>query len=755
MKDAQPLRLHTERLLPWVVLVFLLAYTYATFFRIPYVGFDFNPTNGEVLSVFVPVTPDAELQVGDRLLRLGGLTWAERRADTRRALFEPVDAGQVVLLEVDRQGSRLSFPWKFPGPNLPEFSSRLFNLWFLAYIFWGAGTATLLLLRPKDTRWVLFIAFYYLTAAWLITGNISRWRIWESAVLLRSLIWLSAPVYLHLHWVFPKPLGRIPRPMLIAMYLAGAGLAAAELFQLLPVSAYALGFLVAVFASLAFLLLHYLRQPDQRREVGMVGTAIALALLPSIGIAFARLFSEVTRLSAGGMFAFPLLPGIYFYAVFRRQLGGLEMRANRLISLYLFFILIGSVFVILLAFASARLDDPGVSVTYGVLAALLAGVITSTGYPPFKRVVERRLLGIPHPPDDLLEIYTARITTSLDMPYLVSLLRDEVFPSLLIQQYALLYINDTDQMEPLLTAGVEAQWLPSHAEMIEIQDQAENHRIVSTEDAQQKRLSWVRLALSLRIDERTLGFLLLGRRAPDDFYAQSELPTIQALADQTAIALINIAQAKQLRAYYQANISRYEEERKELARDLHDEILNRLVVLGMSMDNANGTQQFSKAYQELIQHTRQAISSLRPPMLQYGLFTALEGMIDELSDRLSGEVRIEFSVAPSEVRYAPDVEESIYRIVQQAVENAVRHAQPETVQVSGTLGAEAIMLVIEDDGTGFETLDGFEINKLLARGRFGIVGLLERARLIGASVNFDSTPSNGTRVSIHANVEQK
>src|SRR5690606_12337646 len=96
----------------------------------------------------------------------------------------------------------------------PELYDRLVNTWLLGLAFWVAGAVTLLLVRPKDNQYWLFAAFFLLTALWLVVGNTNRWGHGESRVLFRMAVWLSLPVLLHVHWIIPQPLTRLPRRIL-------------------------------------------------------------------------------------------------------------------------------------------------------------------------------------------------------------------------------------------------------------------------------------------------------------------------------------------------------------------------------------------------------------------------------------------------------------------------------------------------------------------------------------------------------------
>lgn len=737
-----------EFVVPWLVLAFLLAYTYATFFLVPYVGFDFNPSTGEVMIVFAQASAGANLQPGDRILRVNSVTWEETRADTHRNLFEGVRNGETLALEVLRGGRQLAVQWKLPSITAGEFIQRFINVWLLAYAFWGAGTATLLSLRPKDTRWLLFVAFYYLTAAWLITGNLSRWRIWESSVLLRSFVWLSVPVYLHLHWIFPKPLGKMPKALLMAGYLIAIILAIAEWFNVLPSNIYALGFMLAILGSAIFLLLHFIRQPIHRREAGLMGLAVLLTFVPLIGIGLARLINEIPNFGGIALLGLLALPLIYFYAVFSRQLGGLELRANRLITLYLFFLLGAAVFVVLVTAANTWLVYPGAETGNGVMAALLGGVITAVGYTPFRRFVERYLLRMPLPPEHLLQIYTSRITTSLDRPTLVELLKEEVLPSLLVRQSALLHIGDGGQIEPLFVSGVDEGQLPSREDIPALENQAAKARTISYLDEPIQSVPWIRLVLPLKVDERLIGFWLFGRRPPDDYYAQSELPTLQTLASQVAIALVNIIQAEHLHAIYQADIERQEAERARLARGLHDEVLNELTALALRQDGLSRIPGFQKTFELVSDYLRAVINDLRPTMITYGLRSALIELIDQLSERVPKGTVCYLDIPDTDARYDPDVELYLFRIVQQACENALRHSNARNIRIHGQLGLDSVRLVVEDDGVGFPIGDGFDLNKTLAARHYGLVGMYERSTIIDARLSINSEPGQGTRVEV-------
>jgi signal transduction histidine kinase len=648
---------------------------------------------------------------------------------------------------------------------------------------------------------------------------------------------MCVPVYLHFHWVFPKPLWRLPISFWGVLYTGAGALALAQWFQIPSPNSYLWGFLLAVVGSILLLIAHFIFQPTHRRDVLILFSGSGLVLLPLIAVSIARLLGAQTSIfiQGGSFLAVPAIPGAYFYTVYRRQLGGLEgrarrlviaflgaimlgtlfilllsffgdsigfeqsaltfalssillagiiamtsffpflslpalaglsyahsgesgqlaLRANRLISLYIYLTLVGVSFTSLIFLFDTWLDFPGDATVFGVAATLAVGLLTALGYTPFQRFVERRILGMPLPPRHLMETYADKITTSLDRTTLVHLLRDEILPSLLIRQSALLTFTGGNSFETVYTTGITEDQLPATMDQASLMGRF--GRDFANEYGDESALSfpWIRVSLPLKVDGEYIGFWLLGRRDPDDIYAPAEISVLKIIANQTAIALVNIAQSRHLHELYQANVERHEKERKDLARGLHDDILNQIAALVMNVDKQHMTPAFLDGYQLLTKRIRRMIKGLRPATLDYGLWHALNELAVELSDRTNEGLNVHMDVSISDVRYDAKVEEHLYRIVQQACENAYHHAHAETIWIEGELGTEKVSLIIKDDGVGVDSHYHMDYDRLLADDRYGLVGMQERAEIIDADLLIESTPEHGTRVSLTWNPQQK
>ncbi len=742
-KPAEQLKKIIEYTLPWLVLAILLFYSYVDFFKHEY-GFAWL-SNGSIDHVFVE-QPAPTLIVGDRLVQVGPLTWDAFHSDLRKMFFEGVKPGEVTPVMVERNGQTLTIQWKLPGLNSGEVWDQLRSQWFLAYAFWFAGLLAALLLRPKNEGWWLMLAFNFLTAIWLVTGSgPSNYHLWYSSLILRAAIWLGLPVYLHFHWIFPKPLGKLPGILVGTGYMLALVLMVAQWLQVLPDSLYLLGFLIAVLGSLTLLIVHAFRQPESRRDLRAIFISALLALAPLISIAVVEsLHDGSSRVVVLILLSFPLLPFGYLYSAYRRQAGGLEIRVNRLVTTYAFLIVMATVGIPCIALIDRLPPLPDETLMVGASSALIATGLSLWGYPHFQNFMEGHLLGIPVKTEQIQELYSRGTSASTSINALVDLLKNVMLPSLLVRQFLFVQFNH-DSVVVLLAIGLdEKQFLSddSLSRLLAFRDGVAEH------DDEVKPFSWVRLMLPLKVGKDVLGLWLFGRRDPDDFYSQHEYPLFQSLADQTSIALSNIIQTERLRAAYQANIRRSEESRQNMALELHDGILNKMAALIMKLDDQTITPEFQKSYTELTGEVRKMIKELRPATLNYGLPIAIEGCADHLMERSDGRLKFFIDLKSEGARYSAEVEQHIFRIVQEACANAQRHANSTQITISGRLESQTIEINVQDNGSGFDAIERLDLDALQANNHFGVTGMFERAELIGAVVKIESQPKQGTRVQI-------
>lgn len=207
-----------------------------------------------------------------------------------------------------------------------------------------------------------------------------------------------------------------------------------------------------------------------------------------------------------------------------------------------------------------------------------------------------------------------------------------------------------------------------------------------------------------------------------------------------------------LRGYIGAITAGQENERRRLARELHDDTLQALIALNQRIQLALADQPTAQPLAELntlaeqtIANLRRITRALRPMYLEdLGLVAALEMLAREVSE--ANGLPVEFHCAGSERRLAVESELALYRLAQEAVSNAVRHSQATLVTLSLTYAPAAVTLAVRDDGRGFSVPDSPA--EFAPSGHFGLLGMHERAELIGAQLSLESAPNRGTRLQV-------
>ncbi|MES2211124.1 MAG: sensor histidine kinase [Chloroflexota bacterium] len=199
-----------------------------------------------------------------------------------------------------------------------------------------------------------------------------------------------------------------------------------------------------------------------------------------------------------------------------------------------------------------------------------------------------------------------------------------------------------------------------------------------------------------------------------------------------------------------------EDERARLARELHDGVGQTMTALSLTLDAVSGTGASGVAMERLatarslaedaLTETRELANRLRPARLeQVGLAAAIR----DLATRAGIPVRVDIDPAAGEIGVI-DATRSVeaYRIVQEAISNAARHSGASGVRVAVGRTGDSLTIVVEDAGRGFDAAVGRE-------GGLGLIGMHERAVLLGARLSIETAPGRGTRVALDVPIDQR
>jgi PAS domain S-box-containing protein len=209
------------------------------------------------------------------------------------------------------------------------------------------------------------------------------------------------------------------------------------------------------------------------------------------------------------------------------------------------------------------------------------------------------------------------------------------------------------------------------------------------------------------------------------------------------------SQLQEKQRFLERMLSTHERDRQLVAYEIHDSFLQDVIAALMFIDASYDTrhetgeqaierlERARKLLRKSIDEARRMISGLRPPIIdEQGIVAAIEYLVNEWNSR---GLKIHFLHALQVQRLNGIVEAAIFRIVQEALTNVERHSQSHDAQVTLTQPGETIRLAIRDFGVGFDPGD-------VGEGHFGLQGIQERARLIGAAVSINSRPNEGTEI---------
>jgi signal transduction histidine kinase len=256
------------------------------------------------------------------------------------------------------------------------------------------------------------------------------------------------------------------------------------------------------------------------------------------------------------------------------------------------------------------------------------------------------------------------------------------------------------------------------------------------------------LAVSTTDGERVLQLLARPKRRPageaDYFVALVDVTDRKSLDRERArVAREHAALASRL-------ISAQDEERQRIARNLHDDIGQlvtalRLLVLELaeaapSRAAGDHVTRLQQLLEQLDRRLHFVASELRPAVLDLGITAAIEQFVREWSDTFGIAAAFQ-PVGLAEGWLSPETETHLYRIMQEALNNVAKHAAAHHVTVLLERRGEGVVLVVEDDGRGFDV----DSTRGLT-GRLGVIGMRERAQIMGGRLEIESTPGQGTSV---------
>jgi PAS domain S-box-containing protein len=302
-----------------------------------------------------------------------------------------------------------------------------------------------------------------------------------------------------------------------------------------------------------------------------------------------------------------------------------------------------------------------------------------------------------------------------------------------------------------------AGWVFQHGEPVLVPDVSKDPRFFDGFDRETGFETRSMLCVPLRSKGHTIGAIeaMNKRSGPFD---REDLRLLSSLAAPAATAIENARLFEQVRsgrerlqALSRRLVEVQEAERRHISRELHDETGQALssLLLGLSLLEREADRpqaviaranELENMVDEVLNNLHRLAMNLRPASLDHlGLMSALENLIESFGKQHGLNMQFETVGLDSE-RLPPAVETALYRIVQEALTNVIRHAQATRVDVLLERRDDQIVTIVEDDGVGFDP------HEAVQSGRMGIFGMRERAEMLDGTLVIESTVGTGTTV---------
>jgi signal transduction histidine kinase len=612
---------------------------------------------------------------------------------------------------------------------------------------------------------------------------------------------LFAPITLQFYLsLLARPLRRVEQITLNVFYLLAIPLTLPLFFFTIPVlrQAGAFSFLtisirglfVAAVIGMVLLLgaaYRHFSTLSARRNIRLLCLGSAFAITPLILLTLLlqtiRANFVQSALTIPWLLAIPL---IYFYTVFRSQVRFSEKFFSVILTYYLSFTFIFCVHAILISILEQAIPTNSVQVEVeGLILIFLLFLFN-----PFRKGIQSLVNWFFYGDETDYAVALRHLEKSLvnvlDQDELVAILLDELVLTtkvrgaalFLKQNQSILFVKANGiEADPLAGVSISPESrlyqylsdLKSPVDTLQLwRDLA--RQALSPEESLLIHFPGIALWLPFVADNALQGLALLDYRVEDDLFSEADKELLTALIDHAGNAIRNVLMAENLRIgrkelakAHQMVLVSQELERKRIARELHDESVQKLLGVSYQIrnlrkkvaansgsdNNAVLAGELDLVRDELLDITtclREMIGELRPVGLdEWGLPVVIEAFIDKLRAGL-GQTgpAIEINIDQQLEKLPESLAIHIFRAAQEAVRNALKHARASTIFLDLYRTEAWIVLKVMDDGRGFQVPK--RISEFSYSGHYGLTGIQERVQSVGGVLTISSVPGEGTEI---------
>jgi two-component system sensor histidine kinase ComP len=515
-------------------------------------------------------------------------------------------------------------------------------------------------------------------------------------------------------------------------------------------------FYASVLASIFLLLKNRFLVKDQeiKRQTGLIFMGTMIGLLPFLLFSglpillFGRGSEYVLLPSDISILTIIFLPVSYCYVIYQHRLLKIDLMINRALVLFLLILITLFFSFAILSVISILFHLPARMAVAGSLVSVLFTLPSASMQKSIKMQVDRILYGGYYDFTTITSALSNSLVRAVDRPSYETLLTFDLPKKMKIAKSALLLLSDDGSSLQDAKVGTNKIMLddPICQVLTSVQQPtfAQNISQVESHDASDdwKRFLWANLIVPIVHQDILYGLLFLGDRSTGDIYSNQDLQILSTVGQQASLSIANIFLVERLRGLAQQLVRSDEEQRKKVARELHDTVLQNLIFVKQRMPKSNT--ELISLVDDSLQIILQTIKAQRSSLLDRGLMLAMQDMVNQIQKLAGNEIVVLWhNKLDGEINLPDEKATQIYRIIHEALINVLKHSRAKKVVVNVRNENDSLEIRVEDDGIGIPNK-----NDIFLGHHFGLVGMQERASMIGAEISINSQPGSGTIVSV-------
>jgi len=677
----------------------------------------------------------------------------------------PVQRGEIVFVapisdiyefKVQRGEDRFT-------QSIPVGSSRLFKLWqvsigIISLAFWFIGLMTVAFARD-DQFSPMFVGFgFQLIAAGILSPGPTQLGAPGAWIIGRVLIFYFPLIMMYLGFLprygpLPSAIKKFLRNTFY--FLSGwAFTAAIETLFLFPNASLTdfIGFSIAtvltilagvgIVATFIVLVVRFIRadkQSYERRQLSILLTFLALALIPLFIFVIMPL-SQTVFIPYPFIYSLLLLaPAGYFFVLHRQGHLGLDPFFSRVVTVIILVLAVGMAFSTAMYFMNTLFKVSFDAAWQGAFLVILFGIAIS-GQKQVQSTVDLLLYGHDDLNQDAIQIAKAKLSANPE-PVTVTEVANQIAAYLNLQYVAVLAQDSCGYT--MLAGNVSSLNIPKsplfHSLLLRAKRKG---ALIALPE-------WVELSMPIKARGEMIGILLLSRPVGGYFNAR-QVEMLKDVTDILAFSLLVISLVGTMQELSQQALYEKEMQRRKIATEIHNEPLHALTTLMMRMQTKATDEAFRETAQTIRQVTRdlrRIISDLRPPVLKESLEWITRQTVREFEETHYTTTVSLYIELHCDGQVSEQIKSAFYYILTESLNNISKHAQAKNVAVLFLYNTESITLEVKDDGVGARVAEQ-SLTELLREHHVGLADMYRWASIAGGRLDIETNKPSGLTVKL-------